>query len=114
MNWLVLNVSFQFDDDFVRDQQIRRVIADYDTFELNLELRLKLDLNTPELQFNLHGTLIDLFQEPKTKNIVNFKCRADELLRDGLQGKIFRRIQNLRFICAHLWLNHGLVRIWRK
>jgi len=78
-------ISLQFHNDFSFNQQIGGIVTHDDAFELNLNFRLQLNLNAAQLKLNLHGALINLLQKPETKQVVNFKRRADELLRQRLE-----------------------------
>jgi len=84
MRRLINRVSLQLHDDLFNYQQIGGVITDNNAFELNLNFGFKLHLHSTQLQFSLHGALIDFFQKPKAENIVNFKCGTNQMLRHRL------------------------------
>ena len=78
-------VRLQFHNDFSCNQQIGGIVSHDDVFELNLNFRLQFNLHAAQLKFNLQGTLINLLQKFETKQVVNLKRRADELLRYRLE-----------------------------
>ena len=77
---LINGICLPCHNNFIGYQQVGGVIADDDSFELNLNLCFKLHFYASCLQLYLHGALINLLQKPKTENVVNFKSRADQLL----------------------------------
>jgi len=80
MGRLITYVCFKFHDDFVGHQQISGIIANDDAFELNLDFWLHFNLYIARLQLGLHRPLMNLFQKSETENIVNLKCRTNDLL----------------------------------
>ena len=104
VNGLIFRVAFQFDNDLVYNQQISCVIANNNTFKLNLEFWFQLNPNATQLQFHLQCALIHLFQKTKPENIMHFKRRANKLAGYRLKREILLFGSYLCFICVHLWL----------
>jgi len=65
------------------------------------------------LQLNLQGTLIDLLQKTKAKNIVNLKRRPDQMLGEGLKGEVLFSGLYLCFICDEFNKTLCLIRFAR-
>ena len=103
MHRLIDRIGLKFDNNLVRDEQIRRVIAHDHPFKPHLYLRLKVDLDATRLQFDLHGSLINSLQKTITKHVMNFESRTNELFGYWLKRKIRGRLY-LCFICENLWL----------
>src|SRR2546428_756830 len=71
VNRLIGHISFQFDDDFAGNEQVRSVVPHDHTLEFYFDFWFDFNLHPSRFQFDLHGTLINSFKESITKDIMN-------------------------------------------
>ena len=103
MGRLIDRVSLQLHNDFLFYKEVGQVIPNNDAFELNLYFWLKLHSYATREEFNLHRPLINFFEEPKAKDVMNLKRGPNQMLRYRLKRKVLFFSFYLCSICVHLW-----------